>query len=206
MGQIWFISDLHLGHERILKFQDRGYSDINKHDEMIIKYWNETVGKKDTIYILGDLCLKTTEDTRKVLERLNGNKILIEGNHDSSSVRNSNYFGSVKKIYNITFKKSTYNYLDNNFKLCMCHYPILSWEGRDGGVCMIHGHCHGKIDSFNNSSKELRVDVGYDGNLSKGKFITLQQLYNYFKKIAKTSNFKEYMQNSNLIDIRNEED
>ena len=28
----------------------------------------------------------------------------------------------------------------------MCHFPMLSWEHKDKGSVMIHGHCHGKVD------------------------------------------------------------
>lgn len=48
----------------------------------------------------------------------------------------------------------------------MCHFPMLSWEHKDKGSVMIHGHCHGKVDKINIDSKELRVDVGIDGKSS----------------------------------------
>lgn len=34
-------------------------------------------------------------------------------------------------------------------KVIMCHFPMLSWEHKDKGSIMIHGHCHGKVDKIN---------------------------------------------------------
>ncbi|MEE0684722.1 MAG: hypothetical protein UC703_10040 [Bacilli bacterium] len=50
---------------------------------------------------------------------------------------------------------------------------------------MIHGHCHGKVDQINTDSKELRVDVGIDGNLANYDLISLEKLANHFIKIEK---------------------
>lgn len=50
---------------------------------------------------------------------------------------------------------------------------------------MIHGHCHGKGDQINTDSKELRIDVGIDGNLANYDLISLEKLVNHFIKIEK---------------------
>lgn len=50
----------------------------------------------------------------------------------------------------------------------------------------IHGHCHGKVDKkINTDSKELRVDVGIDGNLANYDLISLEKLANHFIKNRK---------------------
>ncbi len=67
----------------------------------------------------------------------------------------------------------------------MCHFPMLSWEHKDKGSVMIHGHCHGKVDKINTDSKELRVDVGIDGNLANYDLISLEKLANHLTKIEK---------------------
>lgn len=54
---------------------------------------------------------------------------------------------------------------------------------------MIHGHCHGKIDQINTDSKELRVDVGIDGNLANYNLISLEKLSKYLEK-HETNNLK----------------
>ena len=201
INKVWFTSDLHLGHTKILGFHERGYKDIEEQDKAIIKYWNETVQKNDTIYILGDLSLYNTDKTRAILQKLNGNKILISGNHDSSSIRNSTYFSFVKSIYLANFKKSIYPFLENDLSIVLCHYPMLSWEKRDKGAAMLHGHCHGKIDNTNKNSKELRIDVGWDGLFAHHKFVDLETVYKHLIEIAKTPDFKEYILNNIFFDV-----
>jgi calcineurin-like phosphoesterase family protein len=80
MSNVRFIGCLHLGHKSLAtKF--RGFSDAVAHDEYLIKQWNSVVYKKDLVYILGDVTMETTEHYYK-LNRLNGRKIVVLGNHD----------------------------------------------------------------------------------------------------------------------------
>ena len=52
---------------------------VSKMDEYLIKLWNDTVKKEDTVYYLGDFCLQNKEYTEKILRRLHGKKHLISG-------------------------------------------------------------------------------------------------------------------------------
>ena len=150
---IWFTSDLHFFHDRILEFHPKRKeifgSTVEKAKEAMIQLWNSRVNKKDTVYILGDLAFGEVEDKRKLFQRLNGNKVLILGNHDKVPDHLKCYFN------------------------------------KDKGSVMIHGHCHGKVDKINTDSKELRVDVGIDGNLANYDLISLEKLANHLTKIEK---------------------
>ena len=46
---IWFISDTHFGHKNILKYDNRPFETIEKHDEHIVRVWNERVAADDTM-------------------------------------------------------------------------------------------------------------------------------------------------------------
>jgi calcineurin-like phosphoesterase family protein len=59
----------------------RGFGEEFYHDEKIIDSWNRVVNKKDTTYILGDVTMET-KDHYHQLDRLNGRKIVVLGNHD----------------------------------------------------------------------------------------------------------------------------
>lgn len=139
--------------------------------------WNKTVSKNDEVIIVGDFSFLSTEDTKKLMGKLNGNKILVLGNHDDSSERMKNYFNNVSQIKERTFKASNYGFLDGNFRMYMCHFPLLSWPSKNHGAIMVHGHCHGNIDDLNENSKDLRIDVGLDGNLANYNLVSLEQLY-----------------------------
>lgn len=127
MSNIFFISDLHLGHTNILKFSpSREGTTIEEHDEWIIDSFNSVVGKKDKTYILGDITFK--EDLLKKVGRLNGNKFLIRGNHDTN--RTVEYLKYFQEVYGLVKKHGFW----------LSHAPIHPQELR--GLQNIHGHVH----------------------------------------------------------------
>ena len=200
---IWFTSDLHFFHDRILEFHPKRKeifgSTVEKAKEAMIQLWNSRVNKKDTVYILGDLAFGEVEDKRKLFQRLNGNKVLILGNHDKVPDHLKCYFNHITQIKNIKFKKSVYNFLHKDLEVIMCHFPMLSWEHKDKGSVMIHGHCHGKVDKINTDSKELRVDVGIDGNLANYDLISLEKLANHLTKIEKDNEQKQKYETEDAV-------
>jgi calcineurin-like phosphoesterase family protein len=67
-------------------------------DESLIMNWNNTVTSEDIVYILGDLIFRSDKHAAYYIERLNGLKHLILGNHDRKWIKNCNlskYFASV---------------------------------------------------------------------------------------------------------------
>lgn len=79
MSQVKFIGCLHLGHEGMAKH--RGFFNSYEHDENLIYNWNQSVHKKDLVYILGDITMETSAHYKK-LNELKGRKIVVMGNHD----------------------------------------------------------------------------------------------------------------------------
>lgn len=79
MSVVRFIGCLHLGHKNLAQW--RGFQDEYYHDEHLIKQWNSVVSKRDTTYILGDVTMETDKWYYQ-LDRLNGRKIVVLGNHD----------------------------------------------------------------------------------------------------------------------------
>lgn len=211
--KIWFTSDLHWGHVSILYFhplrreacgitleelQENKETAIAKHDAWLIKKWNETVRKKDVVYFLGDFCLKNREYTENILRQLNGKKFLIRGNHDKSLNGLENYFEWVGDLKEAKFTNNQFKFIDPNETFCveMCHFPMLTWNRRPHGTCMVHGHSHGNANNINELTNELRVDVGFDNPYWNHEFVELEELYNYFKNIVKShgfNNFQDYI-------------
>ncbi len=80
------IADPHFGHYGVCKFlrEDgtklRPWNHPDEMDEALVTYWNETVGPKDKVYVLGDFCINRR--ALPIAGKLNGNKILVKGNHD----------------------------------------------------------------------------------------------------------------------------
>ena len=212
--KIWFIADVHFSHigsvhfhpERLIEpgmtldeFAEDKHIAMAKYDEWLIEKWNSKISRQDTVYILGDFCLGNKERTQYILSRLKGKKFLIRGNHDKSCNGLENYFEWVGDIKEAKFTNNQFKFIDPEETFCveMCHYPLLTWNRRPHGTCMIHGHVHGTLDNFNEQSNELRVDVGLDARLAKENDgpIELEALYNFFiekKKKLGVEKFGDY--------------
>ena len=216
--KVYFVSDLHFSHFNILKHhpsrrkqcgvtEDEMLNDIKgaveKHDKWLIELWNNTVTKKDIVYILGDFCLGNREQTEKILNKLNGKKHLIVGNHDKSLKGLERYFESVSQIKEVKFTNNQFKFVNENETFCveLCHFPLLTWNRRNHGTVHIHGHSHGSIDGVNSSMGDLRVDVGLDAKISNYHFVEVEELYKYFINIIEQlgcKTFEEY--NNKLIE------
>lgn len=102
---IFTISDLHLsfGTDKPMDIF-RGW---NNHTERIAANWNRLVKPNDTVVLPGDLSwalkLEETKPDFEFLNKLNGKKILLKGNHDLwwSTVKKLNLFLSENNFQNI---------------------------------------------------------------------------------------------------------
>lgn len=79
--KIFFTSDLHLGHARIIELSKRPFLNVDHMNEILIQNWNAVVDPGDTVYALGDIFMGPRENAF-LRKRLNGKIILIKGNHD----------------------------------------------------------------------------------------------------------------------------
>lgn len=78
------IADLHFGDDYINRFE-RHFATTCEMNDLMIRQWNRVVGKYDMVYVLGDFVGRkkiSNEIIKGLLEKLNGYKILIMGNHD----------------------------------------------------------------------------------------------------------------------------
>ena len=86
MSNIFLCSDHHLEHANILTFLNsdgtklRDFAHIDEMNEHIIKQHNSVVSSKDKVYFLGDVVMN--KKGFHLLSRMNGEKVLIKGNHD----------------------------------------------------------------------------------------------------------------------------
>lgn len=73
MSKIYFTSDLHFGHENVIRFDDRPFASVEEMDAELIRRWNAKVDRGDLVYVLGDMIWKTKNDealnTAGVFER-----------------------------------------------------------------------------------------------------------------------------------------
>lgn len=78
----FFIADTHFGEEKILRYENRPFASAEQMEEELARRWNEAVRPGDTVFHLGDFSGNSPERDRELLRRLNGEKVLVLGNHD----------------------------------------------------------------------------------------------------------------------------
>ena len=136
---IFFTSDQHFGHEKVLEFDRRPFSSTEQMETEMIARWNRKVKQDDTVYILGDFIWKS-DNAAELLRRLNGKKIILKGNHDKWLRKEENREGLEEiKDYDEIFVKLK----DGTRRKCiLCHYPIHFYNGHYRGSIMLYGHTH----------------------------------------------------------------
>lgn len=152
MSKTFFTSDSHFHHSNILKFTNNdgklirpGFSSGEEQNEYMVAQWNEVVGPEDKVYHLGDVVMSTGAWAFEILERLNGRKVLIKGNHDRAKLSiYARHFSDVRSEIHMK--------LQDGRKVIFTHRPILLGETEFN----VHGHIHEKeIDD----SRYLNVSV-----------------------------------------------
>lgn len=158
MSNVFFIGDTHFGHKAIVtKYKTRpGFETIEEHDEFLVKAWNETVKKKDIVYHLGDIAFG---DNIEILDRLNGRKRLILGNHDELHI--SEYIKYFEEVHGVIKK----------YGMWISHMPIHPQEFF-GKKANLHGHIHDPSKSI----KDPRYICLSVENLEGYKPITLDAI------------------------------
>lgn len=134
MPSVWLVSDTHFGHAGVCRFTRsdgvtklRPWDNPDEMDEAMVKAWNDRVRPNDKIYHLGDCVIN--RKALKTLARLNGDKVLIRGNHDI--FRDDEYREYFREL-------RAYHVMNG---MILSHIPIHSESlGRFG--TNIHGHLH----------------------------------------------------------------
>ena len=137
MGERFFASDPHWGHEGILNVPGRkeffSGKNIHYHDEYLIEEWNAEVGKRDTVWLTGDVGYDKPSGylTHGILPRLNGQINLVAGNHDNQAIITAKRWHHVMGVDTMSVK---------GYHLIITHIPIhpqeMFWD------LNVHGHLH----------------------------------------------------------------
>lgn len=164
-GKVWFTSDHHFGHSRIIEYTNRPFATVEEMDTKLIRRWNEVVQMDDIVFHLGDFTLGGWQDARKCFCQLKG-KIGILGNawhHDKRWLANEMMYWSYNDLavdilppmYVLELNVGR----DHPLAIVLCHYPLAEWDRKHHGAIHLHGHSHGK-----HKGSGLIWDVGVDAN------------------------------------------
>jgi len=158
--KLFFTSDTHYSHENIIKYSNRPFANADEMNEAMIANWNKTVSKSDIVWHLGDVAFE--KDRNKligILERLNGEKHLIWGNHERAlkSVPWSRYFHTANdmRVLNVPPDQND----GKAQRIVLCHYAMRVWDQSHYGTWQLYGHSHGTLPDDPNL---LACDVGVD--------------------------------------------
>lgn len=175
---IWFTSDTHFGHARILELSNRPFDSIEHMNDEIVKRWNEVVSPTDIVYHLGDVALGPIHESLENVKRLNGIKVLISGNHDRPFMVKSKGHLKVSEWIQVYENAGFFDVRRNDVlrelvaPVLMSHFPYDgdSHEGDrfkedrlvDNGLPLIHGHTHRDEVVTRSKRGTLQIHVGMD--------------------------------------------
>lgn len=140
MKKIYYIADLHLGHLNALSFDNRPFSTTEAQDNYIIERWNRKIKEDDDVYILGDISWYKVAKTLEILSSLNGNKILVQGNHDKKLLKSQEIRDCFQKV--VAYEEIK----DNEKDVILCHYPIPCFNKHYKGAVHFYGHVHSSFE------------------------------------------------------------
>lgn len=176
-----YIADCHFGHGNILKFDHRPFENIEEMESVMVSNWNSVVKNDDTTYILGDFCWNKESEWIRILDSLNGNKVLIRGNHDikEMSATLKRKFIDIKDYKEIT---------DNQRHVIMSHYPIMFYKGAyDPNCYMLCGHIHlTRENDFLLNWKKIIQDSRSERGDSYGQIYNVGCMVPYINYIPRT--------------------
>ena len=124
MSSVWFTSYLHLGHKTAAYL--RGFNSVEEHDGFILSQL-QIVGKKDKLFILGDVAWN--KQSLILLHGSPGVKELIFGNHDQLQIME--YLKVFQKVHGFR------GYKDFWLSHCPIHHQEIYRKRAN-----IHGHIH----------------------------------------------------------------
>ena len=176
-AKCWFTSDQHFNHANVMNFCNRPWSDVKEMNTALTDNWNEVVGEKDVVFVLGDFCWKKDcWEVKKKLSELKGSHIFIVlGNHD-----NKDQFKKVDKRVEVISDTAMIfiSGIDEDkpsreYEFMVSHFPLATWPHFRRGTINLHGHIHSGPRSRSDVDRPgfdlilkngLTYDVGVDNN------------------------------------------
>jgi calcineurin-like phosphoesterase family protein len=134
MPSVFLVSDTHFGHAGVCRFMRndgvtklRPWDNPDEMDEEMVRRWNDRVRPNDKVYHLGDVVIN--RKALSIMHRLNGDKVLIRGNHDIFK----------DEDYRAHFRELRAYHVMNG--MILSHIPLHPESLGRFGV-NIHGHLH----------------------------------------------------------------
>lgn len=157
MTEFW-TADLHFFHTNVIEYCRRPFKDIDDMHEAIVNGWNQRVSDRDLVWVIGDVAFASPKKVRPFIDRMDGYKILVRGNHDPKP----------KDCLKMGFNAVIDGPLEvqiGGLRCLVSHYPYhdprderyVERRPKDNGLWLIHGHVHSEW-----KVKDRQINVGCD--------------------------------------------
>ena len=174
--KIWFVSDLHLGHDKPFILGPRKYTNISEaysHTHEMLKMF----GPDDILFNLGDMVIGAGANSMEYAKRIVylpcKHQYFIWGNHNAGIQQMYDECRSEVglladdiEIYPLTYRNSNFTFLGHRAEIfidgravILDHYPIASWNHIGKGAMHIHGHTHLNLQG---DKRLLRIDASWE--------------------------------------------
>lgn len=161
--KIFFVSDTHWWHTNIIKYCNRPFDTVEEMNEKLISNWNSVVNKEDTVFHLGDFAFCGPTKAKVILEQLNGNIILVKGNHD---------YDSILKLFNKVYDQLIIKIGEE--LIYLNHFPFLTYAGAyRENVYQLFGHVHSCKHSDNIEDEEVKTIL--EGDIGRLQYLLPRQ-------------------------------
>lgn len=140
---MYFTSDLHLGHKKMLEV--RPFNSIEDHDEHIIKQLKK-INSNSEVWILGDVSCGKEDYALERLSEIDATLHLVSGNHDSVWPYHRNAHKSQRKFLEVFETVSSMARVQIGGKKVYLHHTHYGVKLPDNStVAMLHGHTHSQV-------------------------------------------------------------
>lgn len=170
MANVFFTSDLHLGHEFVAR--TRRFDTAAQHDTTLAAVWRFHVNPDDHVWILGDLAASNPTYALGVLAGLPGIKHLVLGNHDRAHPMHRDAYRQQRQYLDVFASvQSAARRRIQGREVLLSHFPydrdrdelrFGQWRLRDEGVALLHGHTHGTERLTQSARSTPEIHVGLD--------------------------------------------
>lgn len=167
-SKIFFTSDTHWGHANILGFCNRPFANVEEMNHKLIENWNNKVPTDGLVFHLGDFAWGGYPFWKNIRSQLNGEIILIKGNHDEKNMTPT----AAEELFKLVTPQMKIRIEGRGVYLN--HNPFLCYGGtyRDpkGLVYQAFGHVHSGPGAKGLDVDRLGIlfptqyDVGVDNN------------------------------------------
>ena len=170
---IWFTADTHFSHDSIIKLCNRPFKNVTEMNLYMIMKWNDLVKNGDIVYHLGDFAWY---DSEEILDKLNGQIVLIRGSHDHHGIEKHKKIVKMQRVLNKTI---------DGQHVTMSHFCFRVWHLSHYNSWHLYGHSHGMLDPIGKSR-----DVGVDATTDYSP-ISWDQIKEYMKHRPDNFNLKK---------------